>query len=78
MSTSMPIWQPRFYDCNVWTEGKRLEKLSYMHRNPVTRGLAVEPEQWRRSSYRSYVFGEVGLVQINDCDVLRTTMRDSA
>jgi len=78
MSKSMRIWQPRFYDFNVWTEGKRIEKLRYMHQNPVKRGLVVEPEQWRWSSFRSYAFGEVGLVQINDCDALRMTMRDSA
>jgi putative transposase len=78
MSKSMPIWQPRFYDFNVWTEDKRIEKLRYMHRNPVNRGLVVEAEQWRWSSFRSYAFGEVGLVQINDCGVLRITMRDSA
>jgi putative transposase len=74
----MRVWQPRFYDFNVWTEDKRIEKLRYMHRNPVTRGLVVEPEQWRWSSYRSYAFGEVGLVRINDCELLRMTMRDSA
>jgi len=28
------VWQRRFYDFNVWTEGKRIEKLRYMHRNP--------------------------------------------
>ncbi len=77
-SKSMPIWQPRFYDFNVWTEAKRIEKLSYMHRNPVTRELVIEPGQWRWSSFRSYAFGEVGLVQINDCSVLWMTMRDSA
>jgi len=26
------IWQKRFYDFNVWTERKRLEKLRYLHR----------------------------------------------
>jgi len=76
--TPMPIWQPRFYDFNVWTEDKRIEKLRYVHRNPVTRGLVDEPEQWRWSSFRSYAFGEVGLVRINDCDVLQMRMRDSA
>ena len=74
----MPIWQPRFYDFNVWTEDKRIEKLRYVHRNPVTRGLVIEPEQWRWSSYRSYTFGEVGLVRINYCEVLRMRMTDSA
>ena len=27
------VWQARFYDFNVWTERKRIEKLRYMHRN---------------------------------------------
>jgi putative transposase len=40
------IWQKRFYDFNVWTEHKRIEKLCYMHRNPVKRGLAAAPELW--------------------------------
>ena len=29
-----------------WTERKRIEKLRYMHRNPVARGWVQEPEQW--------------------------------
>jgi len=28
-------WQARFYDFNVWTERKRIEKLRYIRRNPV-------------------------------------------
>ncbi len=36
-----------------------------MHRNPVKRGLVQEPEQWKWSSYRSYAFGEEGMVKIN-------------
>jgi hypothetical protein len=31
------FWQARFYDFNVWTEHKRIEKLRYIHRNPVER-----------------------------------------
>jgi putative transposase len=73
----MPVWQPRFYDFNVWTEHKRIEKLRYMHRNPVTRGLVEQPAHWRWSSYRSYAFGEAGLVRICDCDVLEMSVKDS-
>ena len=54
------IWQRRFYDFNVRTEHKRIEKLRYMHRNPVKRGLVAQPEQWAWSSFRSYALGEVG------------------
>ncbi len=43
------VWQRRFYDFNVWSARKRIEKLRYMHRNPVKRGLVESPEQWRWS-----------------------------
>ena len=29
------FWLPRYYDFNVRSEAKRIEKLRYMHRNPV-------------------------------------------
>ena len=44
--TRRAFWQARFYDFNVWTTKKRIEKLRYMHRNPVKRGLLEAPEQW--------------------------------
>ena len=59
------FWQLRFYDFNVWSDRKRIEKLKYMHRNPVTRRLVGAPEQWRWSSYRYYAFGEPGPVKLN-------------
>jgi putative transposase len=69
-SNTQHIWQARFYDFNVWTEKKRVEKLRYMHRNPVKRRLVRLPEQWRWSSFRFYLYGERGLVKINDTDIL--------
>jgi putative transposase len=62
------VWQHRFYDFNVWTARKRIEKLRYMHRNPVQRGLVLEPEQWKWSSFRSYAYEEPGAVRINQWD----------
>ena len=59
------FWQARFYDFNVWTTKKRVEKLRYMHRNPMKRGLVESPEQWKWSSYRFYSLEEVGAVQVN-------------
>src|ERR1700733_6593473 len=59
------FWQARFYDFNVWTTKKRVEKVRYIHRNPVKRGLVEAPEQWRWSSYRFYFLGEAGPVKVN-------------
>ena len=70
------IWQARFYDYNVWTRHKRVEKLRYIHRNPVRRGLVETPDQWRWSSFRAYAYGETVPVQVNDWTVLKLKIRD--
>jgi putative transposase len=70
-----PIWQKRFYDFNVWSERKRIEKLRYMHRNPVTRGLVSSPELWRWSSFRCYFLNEAGPVSVNEWKVLKMKIR---
>ncbi len=59
------VWQKRFYDFSVWSEFKRIEKLRYMHRNPVKRGLVEQPDQWKWSSFRTYFYGERGPVRVN-------------
>ena len=59
-----PFWQTRYYDFNVWSGRKRIEKLNYMHVNPVKRGLAARPEDWPWSSFRHYVSGYQGIVEI--------------
>jgi putative transposase len=48
------FWQVRYYDFNVATQKKLIEKLRYLHRNPVTRGLVDRPEDWHWSSFRHY------------------------
>jgi hypothetical protein len=73
-----PFWLPRFYDYNVWTEKKRIEKLRYIHRNPVKRGLVQSLEQWPWSSFRWYRSGEKGPVRINDTDILVMKIRSPA
>jgi hypothetical protein len=59
-----PFWQARYYDFNVWSERKFVEKLRYIHRNPLKRGLAVRPEDWAWSSFRHYLSGKAGSVEI--------------
>jgi putative transposase len=59
-----PFWQARYYDFLVHNEEKRVEKLRYMHRNPVVRGLVERPEDWAWSSFRHYATGAEGRVEI--------------
>jgi putative transposase len=69
------VWQRRFYDYNVRSQHKRVEKLRYIRRNPVRRGLVAAPEQWRWSSFRDYAHRESGPVRVNDWTVLKMKVR---
>jgi putative transposase len=59
------FWQPRFYDFNVWSQTKFVEKLHYMHMNPVKKKLVAHPKEWPWSSFSFYARKESGLVRID-------------
>ncbi len=58
------FWQVRYYDLPVCKEQMFMQKLRYIHRNPVLRELVTKPEDWKWSSYRHYLTGEPGVVEI--------------
>src|SRR5271155_1945456 len=72
------IWQRRFYDFVIFSENKRIEKLRYMHRNPVKRSLVLEPQQWTWSSFRHYADGERGVVLVNETQKAELRVRKIA
>jgi putative transposase len=59
------FWQARFYDFNVYSHRKRLEKMNYMHANPVKRGLVEHPKDWAHSSWRFYQGTESGSLRMD-------------
>jgi REP element-mobilizing transposase RayT len=40
------FWQKRYYDFNVRNDAQFVEKLHYIHCNPVKQGLCERPEDW--------------------------------
>jgi putative transposase len=64
LSPETPFWLPRYYDFNVFSSSKRIEKLRYIHRNPVSRGLVEKPEDYTWSSFRTYALLEQSPVTI--------------
>ncbi len=63
---SLPrFWQYRFYDFNVWSQTKFVEKLHYMHMNPVKRSLVAHPRDWPWSSFSFYSKKELSLIRID-------------
>jgi putative transposase len=58
------FWQKRYYDFNIRDYAQFVEKLRYIHRNPVKAGLCGHPEDWEWSSFRHYATGCEGRVEI--------------
>jgi putative transposase len=61
------FWQKRYYDFNIRDHRQFVEKLRYIHRNPVKRGLCDSPEGWEWSSFRQYAADCEGRVEI-ECE----------
>jgi putative transposase len=59
------LWQRRYVPFNVFTEKKRLEKLNYMHHNPVKRRLVASPQQWPWSSFRFYYLSDSSVMAMD-------------
>jgi REP-associated tyrosine transposase len=59
------VWQRRFYPFNVFSEKKRLEKLNYMHGNPVERRLVDSPDQWAWSSFKFYYLDDASVLRMD-------------
>jgi putative transposase len=59
------FWQSRFYDFNVWSQKKFVEKLQHMHMNPLKRKLVAHPKDWPWSSFSFYAKSDPALVRID-------------
>jgi putative transposase len=58
------FWQKRYYDFNIRDRQQFAEKLQYIHRNPVKRGLCQRIDEWEWSSCPHYATGSEGRVEI--------------
>lgn len=58
------FWQKRYYDFNVRNHEQFVEKLHYIHCNPVKQGLCERPEDWPWSSFLHHATGCEGRVEI--------------
>jgi len=59
------LWQRRYVPFNVFTEKKYIEKLDYMHSNPVKGRLVNSPDQWTWSSFRFYYLNDSSVLTMD-------------
>ncbi|MGB2989221.1 MAG: transposase [Candidatus Zixiibacteriota bacterium] len=56
------LWQRGFYDHVIRNRRDLVEKLNYIHLNPLRAGLVDDPSEYRHSSYQFYY-------SCNDCNL---------
>ncbi len=57
------LWQEGNHPQQIKDDEMMLQKLEYMHHNPLRRGYVELPEHWRYSSARNYL-GMPGLIDV--------------
>ena len=49
------VWQKKVKSVDLWSQKFILQKMNYVHMNPVRAGLIDHPAKWKWSSYLAYL-----------------------
>ena len=52
------VWQRNPLSIDLWTKEVYIQKMEYIHNNPVTAQICIYPEQYKYSSAKFYETGE--------------------
>ena len=59
------VWQEGFHPKLITSEKMLLQKIEYIHNNPVKRGIVSLPEHWMFSSARNLILNDHSIIQID-------------
>lgn len=59
------VWQEGFHSIVVESSWFFLQKLNYIHQNPVRKGLVTHPEDWPYSSARNYILQDHSVLPVS-------------
>ena len=65
-NSNFQVWQESSHPQEIFAEDVFLQKLEYIHNNPIKRGFVRKPEYWKFSSAINYIEGnEKGEIEID-------------
>jgi REP element-mobilizing transposase RayT len=64
-SSAHQVWQEGVHPQSITTDAMMLQKLEYLHNNPVKRGLVASPEHWRYSSAHEWLPGALRVLRVD-------------
>ena len=59
------VWQEGVHPQSIRSDKVMLQKLEYVHNNPVKRGFVASPEHWRYSSAHEWLKGGTPLLRVD-------------
>jgi len=59
------VWQEGVHPQSITSDEIMLQKLKYLHNNPVKRGLVASPEHWLYSSAHEWLPGAVAAMRVD-------------
>ena len=64
-SSTYQLWQEGYHPRAIYSDEVMLQKIHYVHSNPVRRGWVASPEHWRYGSAHEFLPGALPLLR---CD----------
>lgn len=58
------FWQDGFHPVQLWSDAVFMQKLNYLHQNPVRAGLVLRAEDWVYSSASNY-HNQKGILEVD-------------
>ncbi len=61
---SFKVWKDGSHAEAIISDDFILQKLNYIHENPVRKGYVDRPEYWTYSSARNYILNDQSIIQL--------------
>ena len=64
------VWQDEYHPVGLKSEKWFVQKLQYVHHNPVRKGFVDHPEDWKYSSTRNWLKDDnkiIGITKLDNC-----------
>ena len=63
-SNTLQIWQSGNFPEMIESEKFFLQKLNYIHMNPVRKTFVVKPEDWKYSSAKNWLYNDHSVIEV--------------
>jgi REP element-mobilizing transposase RayT len=64
------LWQEGFHPELIFNDRMLIQKIEYIHYNPVKRGVVDRPEYWKYSSARNFILDDHSVITLDMLPIL--------